>query len=220
MMAVDAYYGRSLASTNAGATWLSYTNLPPTFGRNDWPAIAASADGSKLVWLDPSHYEILVSTNSGANWTASQSYSEGTPNVWQIASSADGATFVVANESYTYVSTNSGASWMKSSFPFPHNSYISVTSSANGRKLVAAAQPGGIYTLQPPSLTMTAAGTNAIISWPSLSSGGIFTLQANSDLTKPTWTNVVGAPIIVITGRCHVLVPATATRSFFRLISP
>jgi hypothetical protein len=91
---------------------------------------------------------IYTSTNSGASWApASQA------NVWScVASSADGNKLVAAGslnlpccggtglrvtgDGLIYTSTNAGVSWTPSSAP--SDNWVSLASSADGRKLVAA----------------------------------------------------------------------------------
>jgi hypothetical protein len=120
---------------------------------------------------------------------------------------------------YTYISANSGAAWTPVEFVFLSNPEIAVASSADGSKLVAALNPGLIYTWQPPALTIAAAGTNMAISWPSFSSTAGFALQVNSDLTTTNWTNVAAAPAST-NGQYVVTVPVVSTQQFFRLESP
>ena len=68
-----------------------------------------------------------------------------------------------------------------------------------------------------PRLTLSRAGANVLISWPSSSSG--FALQSTTDLGgKPVWTSV--APGATLVGNQYqVTVPASQARQFFRLVS-
>ncbi len=114
----------------------------------DWPwkALAASADGIKLVGVAGN--QIFVSTNAGATWTPTSAPT----NDWQaVASSADGERLVaVASISFgggdppvlfgdglIYLSTDAGATW-RPAYPWD-NLWSCVASSADGTKLVAAA---------------------------------------------------------------------------------
>jgi len=111
-------------------------------------AIAASADGSKLVAA--AQGSIYTSTDSGASWT-----SNNVPeNYWKcVASSADG-TKLAALEQFPsglfskcllYASTNSGATWMSNNAPNnPSTGAASITLSADGSELVALL-PSQIY---------------------------------------------------------------------------
>jgi hypothetical protein len=141
-------------TTNAGGMWSQ--TIAPT---NYWSCIASSADGHLLAAAVGTNGSIYVSTNFGVAWTQS---SAPTNYSWSsIASSADGSKLVAAtgypfgfygigNSGSTnaiYVSTNSGAAWIRTSSP--SNIWISVASSADGNKLVAAIgypQVGLIYT--------------------------------------------------------------------------
>ena len=143
-------------STDSGATW-TQSGAPNKY----WSSVASSADGTKLVAaaMDDSANAgwIYTSTNSGFTWTQT---SAPTNSYWvSVASSADGSklaavnfpayTFIGGNLVFTalglvYISTNSGATWVSNNVP--NNTWQSVASSADGTKLVAIPQGGGIYT--------------------------------------------------------------------------
>jgi hypothetical protein len=128
-------------STNSGATWTQQTN-PRNVG---WFSVASSGDGTKLVIQVPDG--IYRSINSGVTWTQITP----PPILWPgksssqvIASSADGTRLVAAfygdanyNGCPIYISTNSGATWTVTIAP--SNNWNSVTSSADGTKIVALA---------------------------------------------------------------------------------
>jgi hypothetical protein len=137
--------GGIFVSTNQGATW--NLSSAPT---NQWSSLACSADGSKIVAanspLDPTvGGPIYRSTDSGATWTVTTAPSKH----WSsVASSADGTKLVaVATYEYNdgsqevpglvYTSTDSGATWTPTSAP--GNVWASVACSADGTKIVAAA---------------------------------------------------------------------------------
>jgi photosystem II stability/assembly factor-like uncharacterized protein len=118
-----------------------------------WRQVASSADGTKLAaaafygnitpdfetfYTPPG--AILISTNSGLNWTQSSA----PETFWTaVACSADGTTLVAASEGNPagtsgpiYTSTNTGATWTPSGDQFEELSAIAC--SADGRILVAA----------------------------------------------------------------------------------
>jgi hypothetical protein len=119
-----------------------------------------------------------------------------------------------------YTSTDTGATWTLTSAPT--NTWTSVASSADGKKLVAAAHGGGIYTWSAtpaPLLNITALPGEAIISWTIPSAN--FQLQAAPDPTKTNWSNGSNSPVLNLTNlQNEVRVDSTATSSgFFRLKS-
>jgi len=122
-----------------------------------WAALAASADGTRLVaagarWVfygvgPPA--PIYASTDAGATWTQTGAPS----NNWSsVACSADGAKLVAVATSFgrfggssglgdglIYTSPDLGATWTPTSAP--SNTWSSVASSADGARLVAVAAP-------------------------------------------------------------------------------
>ena len=92
-----------------------------------------------------------------------------------------------------------------------------VASSADGGKLVAVVNNGGIYTSQStptPFLNIAPLGNNVALSWiiPSLDFG----LQENSDLTSTNWTDVPVAQEIT-NYQYQATVSPTNASSFYRL---
>jgi photosystem II stability/assembly factor-like uncharacterized protein len=134
-----ASHSSFFTSTNAGGTWTqsSAPNRP-------WIALAASADGQKLVAAAGG--SIYTSTNAGGTWT-----SNSVPSAYPwtaVASSADGSQLVAAAGffnsyyytfvSYIYRSTNSGATWTKTSATTSYEEFNALASSTDGTHLVAA----------------------------------------------------------------------------------
>ena len=70
----------------------------------------------------------------------------------------------------------------------------------------------------PPWLQISGAGTNVILTWPTLATNN-FELEASGQLSPGTvWSIVTNAP--AVTGATNALtLPATASSQFFRLIS-
>ena len=147
-------------------TW-TQTTAP----NNSWTSIAASSDGLKLfaVASGKNPTPMWVSTNSGVSWTTNSAPNE----VWgYIASSADGNILLASVASYLntnviFISTNAGATWMA-------NTNVPVLGShacsADGRKWIATARGGGIYT-----------STNSGTTWTSNNmTGGAWVIVASS----------------------------------------
>ena len=105
-----------------------------------WSAIASSADGSKLVACS-SVDGLYASSDSGATWRRSSA----APNAaWNsLAGSADGLRWIAgADSSPIYLSRDGGGTWQATGSPL--NSWISVASSEDGNRLLAATD-GAIY---------------------------------------------------------------------------
>ena len=94
-----------------------------------------------------------------------------------------------------------------------------VASSADGGKLFAAVNGGGIYTFQTtpfPSLSLNRSDTNLLLSWivPSMD----FVLQENSDLAARNWIDLTNTPRLNLTNlNSEVTVPLPAGNRFYRL---
>jgi hypothetical protein len=207
-------------STNSGVTWMA-TSVTSSFA---WNAVAASADGSKLVAVNADGSGLIyTSQDSGATWTTNSALSG---NWISVASSADGTKLVAAQGGCcnpggpvsggpVYVSTDSGATWMSNNVP----AAFAVACSADGSKLVAAVNGGGIWTSQAaptPVLTIAPSGSNAVISWtvPSMD----FVLQQNSDLATTNWTDLPTTPTLNLTNlQNQVVVSSFGSNRWFRL---
>ena len=163
-------------STNSGTTW-TQTSAPKKY----WSSVASSADGTKLVATTEDYNpafdaRIYTSTNSGFTWTQT---SAPTNALWAaVASSADGSKLVAVNTAHfafvngnyvcialglVYTSTDSGATWVSNNVP--NNGWQSVASSADGTKLVAIPQSGGIFTSTNSGATWTSNNVNAFPYW-------------------------------------------------------
>jgi len=123
--------GPIYTSANSGANWTA-TSGPAGI------CVASSADGTKLVAAASGTY---ISANSGATWTETLD-----DNPAAVASSTNGTKFVAVESGSggIYTSTNSGATWTAAN-AFSPSGWISVASSADGTKLVAAANQAQIY---------------------------------------------------------------------------
>jgi hypothetical protein len=208
LAAIDSINSVIYTSPDFGVTWA--LSGAPT---NGWYAIASSADGNKLAAVaqdygPPYDGGIYVSTNAGATWTPT---SAPFGNWIDIASSADGTKLASVDftSAVVYTSTDSGLTWTSNSLPSSSlpDYGSSVASSADGNKLVVAHfyvdqtytnDSGQIYTLQStpaPVLSLTPAGSNAVVAWtiPSMDFG----LQQNSNLATTNWTDMTN-PLIVL----------------------
>jgi len=140
--------GLIYVSTNSGASWT------PRANNRDWTSVASSSDGTKLVAVATGQQggPIYTSIDSGTTWISQSNF-----NAWRsVASSADGSKLVAVAEDLGFgvacrscfpiilTSTNSGASWTPRLSTLTQN-WISVASSADGTKLIAAAKGGQIY---------------------------------------------------------------------------
>ena len=158
-----------------------------------------------------------MSGDSGATWRV-----ESAVHGSCVASSADGSRLVVADANYPnggpiYTSTDAGSTWASNNVP--NLSWCSVASSADGCKLVAVANGGGIYTWQAtphPVLNVTPSGTNLLLSW--IIPSQPFVLQENADLAATNWTDVASAPVLNLTNlQNQVTAPLSNARRFYRL---
>lgn len=209
-------------STNSGTTW-----APTTAFSSNWRAVAPTADGRRLAGVNFG-WGIYISTNSGTSWSKTSA-----PNIngqnWQaVASSVDGVNLaatagVLFSGSYhngpIYTSTNSGTTWTSNNAP--SKTWTSVCSSADGNKLVAVANDGGIYTSQTtPSPKLNIISSNNLsISWIVPSSD--FVLQRNLDLSTTNWVVLTNTPTLNLTNlQNEISLPLNAENEFFRLISP
>lgn len=134
-------------STNSGATWQSTDPVQP---ERQWYAVASSADGHKLVATIYYGGPVYGSTNSGVSWMQLTNFpNPASQNIRAIASSADGNKLATASSAYLgsggiCLSTNSGLTWVEVT-NVPNDNWISIASSADGTKLVAAPLNDSIY---------------------------------------------------------------------------
>lgn len=193
-----------LASTNSGATW-AYSYTP--FGA---AILSCSADGNKIA-ATAFGYGTWVSADTGVTWTYAGLI--GGP----VACSADGIKLITANADGIFTSADFGATWFTNDAPNLY--WHAVASSADGCKLVAVVNGGGIYTreiMPTPTLTIAPSDNSFLISWvvPSVP----FVLQECADLTTTNWTDVTTMPILNFTNLHHeVSVPLSSAYRFYRL---
>jgi len=145
--------GGVFTSTNSGATW---TQSLGGAGIANAYVVASSADGT-ILFAD----DFNVSTNSGTTWNFIPSgiTANGVAVVFEfIACSADGSRLLVAGgtsihvsypylnllSSPLYTSPDSGMTWVSNNAPVA--SWQAAAASADGTKLVAVINGGGIYT--------------------------------------------------------------------------
>ncbi len=104
-----------------------------------WKAVAASADGRKLVAAVGTSGNLYTSTDYGATWTARY----GPANWSGVASSGDGNNLVATlNGGQIYTSANAGTNWTAR---YSSAAWSAVASSANGNILAAVVNGGQIH---------------------------------------------------------------------------
>ncbi|HVU27256.1 MAG TPA: hypothetical protein VHG71_05910 [Verrucomicrobiae bacterium] len=206
--------GTTLVSTNFGSSWTE-TNLNTLL-----ISAASSADGSRLMVAKSE--TMYVSTNFGFDWTQIN-----TPSIGRITLSADGSKLAAVGYSgymtnlSTYVSTDFGATWTTNVLPSIDYwaSVKPLASSADGNKLVAVVNGGGIWTSQTtpmPQLNLATTDSNLKFSW--LVPSTNFVLQQSSDLSN--WEDVTDAPSLNLTNlQEEVVISPTDNSGFFRLES-
>jgi hypothetical protein len=226
----------SCISTNAGVSWVVTNSLSNPNYLIAIGAIAASADGMRLIGAQVAGSAIYISTNGGFTWVKATAPSG--INWMAVAASADGSKLAaVGAESAPlnggigpgmakpiFTSTNSGATWKSNNVP-AH--WKSIASSADGSKLVAAIEyfdehliGGGIWTSQSkptPSIQITPANNNLRLSW--LVPSTNFVLQSSTDLSG--WTDLTNQPALNLTNlQNEVFLPFSGSGGFFRLKTP
>jgi len=144
-----ARYGVYL-STNCAANWTLSTI---TDSNNAWISVRSSADGETLAAADYGtgpHFptRLFVSTNAGKAW--SESYAHWAIRITALATSADGADWFAAGESWdgsgtssVLTSSNRALTWMNTVAPYV--GWTSIAASANGKYCVGASDTSGVY---------------------------------------------------------------------------
>jgi hypothetical protein len=120
-----------------------------------------------------------------------------------------------------YTSADSGATWTATD-ALDTNYWVGVRTSADGSRLAAGLNPGGIFTarLTPtPQLNISRTGQNALVSWTIPS--GDFALQQSSDMATNHWEPVANPPTTNLTNLQYqsIVIPASGSE-FYRLASP
>jgi hypothetical protein len=189
-----AIYSYSLicTSTNAGATWLTRTNLPGN-GR-DGHAIASSADGTRLAaaaWT-----QLCTSTNSGASWqidTQAPLLNSG----YSVVCSADGTVVALAELG--------GPIYVR---PTPPPIFTRLNISITNYLKQQERPTNSVYV----ALSWPSWATNAVVQQSSNSN-----LSGWATVTNlPTLTTNIQAQ----TTNYQVILPLAGSRGFYRLNSP
>jgi hypothetical protein len=216
--------------------WTNVTDLTPSeapvafsYSANalfDPGSVASSSDGRTLVAIGNGYAPgsntasgvAYVSTNSGAAWATTSLCNSTWTTLWSVACSADGSKMVAAIPGDTfYASTNCGANW--DPLIAPSNSWSAVASSADGGRLVAVANGGGIYTWQAtvaPRLKIRQSGEDIVVSWtiPSSSSG----LQQSPSIASAQWSDVPVQPTLNLSNlENEVMLSPSGAPAFYRL---
>ena len=210
------HVGGIYTSTNSGATW--ETNAANAY----WTCVASSADGTKLAAVSQVGGGVYISTNSGATWN-DRSGGMVFPALpmfdslygFAVCMSADGTKLVVAENIYDieilnfdygliYTSTNLGATWNAGYESGSSEYWSSVACSADGSRLVAAANGGGIYTSTNSGAAWTLTGAPSL-KWHSIASSAdgsklvaaatnsIHSIYTSTD-SGATWTQATNGP--------------------------
>ena len=176
------------ALAEGGYTWTKQNDI----GQANWKAVASSADGSRLAALD--FYEdvnsryVYTSSDYGVTWV--QNAASAVNGVWStwasIDSSADGSHLIASTADSMmggsiYTSEDYGVTWTYQPGAGNHVFY-SVTSSADGSKLAAAAgQNNFIYTSTDYGVAWTARLDDTDRHWSSITSSADGTKLAATD---------------------------------------
>jgi photosystem II stability/assembly factor-like uncharacterized protein len=229
------YSGLVYVSTNSGSSWV-LANIPPIGGGYPWVGVSCSADGTRLAavskgtpggnpatWVNV--YPIYLSADSSATW-----FGASPKDYWLgLACSGSGTTLIalaraglVSRAGDIYVSSDAGASWSTNSMlGANHSDWISVASSADGNRIVAA-DLGQIFIGWKPTvspvLTLTLAQKQAVLKW--LTPSMPFVLQQTPSLAQPGWTDVDAQPALNCTNlNQEVALPVATGPMFYRLSS-
>ncbi len=150
----EAMTGYFLSPTNAA--WLQANAASA-----GWRAVAASADGIKMVASAIGGGGIYVSADSGQTW----SQANGTFSPTCLASSADGTKLFGGIFGGGIVcSTNSGGSWFLGSGA-PTTNWNGIACSADGSKVVAVINLGRIYTSYNTGITWSQQSNPPLQTW-------------------------------------------------------
>jgi hypothetical protein len=207
--------GPIFVSTNAGASWTT-TSAP----QEVWESVASSADGNKLVAIENSYGGIYTSTNAGATWSL-RNLTSLYPHWNSVASSADGCRLVVAGAGKVIFSADSGATW--------HDTGANLTSpwvlaQPDGLKFLGIQSGTGIQAMTwqiipVPTLNISRAGKNVVLSWPTNATG--YTAQENANIPVNSWIGIDPSQTIVAGTNNSVTLPvSTDDNVFFRLSHP
>ncbi len=152
-IAAVAQTGIVYTSADSGVTWTAHT----VSGATSLYKITSSSDGTKIVAVDTlsTGGYIYTSADSGVTWTARTA--AGSRSWIAVTSSSDGTKLLASDRAggSLYTSSDSGATWTTHTLA---GAWWSLSSSADGTKLVAAATPSGsyLYTSADSGVTWTA----------------------------------------------------------------
>jgi len=136
-------------SDDYGVHW-TQTSTPNSY---DWSAIASSTNGQYWFAFDGSGLPPYYSSDFGVTWTQGRPMNIG--GARSLASSADGQTLFAASNVGVYVSNNYGATWTGLTIPPTVSVPISVSTSADGRRLLLADGYGRFYVSDDAGTTWT-----------------------------------------------------------------
>lgn len=182
--------GGIYTSTDAGVSWTAQASPVGT-----WTAVASSSDGLSLVAAATGDF-LYTSGDAGVTWTPRDSVRNWT----SVATSADGITLVAVDQGsgsggQLYTSADAGATWTPRSGAVAGaalaggRNWQSVTSSADGTRLLAAAFNEQLYTSVDGGASWTARETARAWSAVASSADGSH-LLAGAILSETLYTSV------------------------------
>lgn len=159
---------------------------------------------------------MYITTNGGANWTATDLPTD----YWQgAASSASGEVLAAATyRNQVYISTDGGASWSSSNNP---GQFVqSLTSAADGRMLYSFGDR--VWFRRYPvwrRLSIRCSADLLCVSW-TVPSRELL-LQQSLEVTMTNWATLTNTPVLNLTNLQHeVRVSPSESAQFFRLVGP
>ena len=166
---------------NVGVSW---TTNGTAF---NWKAVAASADGSKLVAV-VNGGQVYTSTNFGTTWVARDVANR---NWTAVASSADGTKLVgCVNPGQIFTSTDSGVTWNPRGAV---RNWTAIASSLDGTRITAAAANVGVFVSTDSGVTWGAsANLTGVVSWTAVASSGTGMNLAAAASSQQIFTSVNG----------------------------
>jgi uncharacterized repeat protein (TIGR03803 family) len=169
-------------------------------GFTNFYSFSAAPNGTNSDGAHPAHGVILIGNSL---YGTSDDGASGSGTVFAINTNGTGLTTL-------HNFTNTDGSGLQSGLLLSGNTLYGIT-------IAGGSGYGTLFSISmPPTLTITAAGTNIILMWPT--NGPVLTLQCTTDFSPTAvWTNV-SPPPVVVNGQNQATNPIRGTRQFYRLI--
>jgi hypothetical protein len=134
--------GNIYTSSDGGSTWTADSTIVTTYSARYCTYTTMSSNGARFGTVNSGSFQIYVYIYDGASWINSDVDSL-TPHQFScITSSSDGKNLAVgAQTNYIYTSTDYGATWIQRTGTGT-GYWVSIASSSDGSKLVAADNGG------------------------------------------------------------------------------